>query len=221
MQINFDSYRASIRKENKYLREALGSEEGHPRYQWAFSNDLMMPMIVLDEQSHIIYDYHCACGVNITVHTDERCNWTVRRARWEMRNLAFGMKDVWVMTKWKAPEVEQAVWEEHYGSVPYPQGGYFVPVSAKQHCLYIPGGSEPFRETSEMVVQAIRKHFKKTAKEHARDIADNWDKLDAQKQIEWLDRIKNVALVHEGFPGKKENWSAGGIGESPALAKES
>jgi hypothetical protein len=215
MQINFNSYPLEVRRENKYLHQALGSEHNKPRYQWAFSDDLMMPMVLL-ENGKQIYDYHCACGVNVSVHSAD-CQFSVPRARWEMRNLAYNMKSVWVLVKWTPPEAEKEDWEAVFGSMPYPEGGYYIPVSAKNHCVFIPGGDMPYRETSEMFVAAVRKHAQKTPKQHIDDIRAAWDKTSESTKEEWRQKFKDAFPVHEGFPGKKENWSAGGVGESPVL----
>lgn len=217
MQINFDSYPAEVRKQNRYLREALGSEENHARYQWAWSGDLVMPMVLMDDESHVIYDYHCACGVNVSVHSAE-CTFSVPRARWEIRNLAFGIEQSWVFVRWQWPECQKDVWEAHYGSLPYPEGGYFIPVSDGVKCIWVK--DIPYRQTSELMVAAVREHQKKTAKQHAQAIRDRWDAGSVARRERLIEQFKEAFPVHEGFPGKKENWSQGGIGESPVLAKD-
>jgi len=46
----------SVKNQNTLLARELGSEEGHPRYQWVFSSHLMQPMVLLDENDQGIYD---------------------------------------------------------------------------------------------------------------------------------------------------------------------
>ena len=214
MYINFDNYAPEIRKENRYLRQALGSEEGHARYQWAWAADLMMPMVIMDDQNRVIYDYYCACGRNVSIH-EASCKFTAPAPKWAMRNLAFGLLNKWVFVKWSPPEADREDWHACYGSLPYPEGGYYVPVSAKQHCIAV--DEYPFRQSSERIVQEIRKHSRKTAKQHCQDIVDKWNRLDAERKRNLKMRFIDLFPVHEGFPGKKENWSAGGTGESPVL----
>lgn len=216
MQIRFESYPAEVRRENKYLWQALGSDQGRPRYQWAFSDDLNMPLPVMKEGGEVEYDFHCACGVNTSVHS-ANCNWSTPRMKWTLTNIAFGLNGVWVFVKWKAPEETREDWERIYGSYPYPEGGYYTPVGDLVRCIHIPGGDMPLHSTSEYVVQATREHLKKSAKEHTKAISDRWDRMDKEKRLEREYMFKNAAVPHEGFAGKKENWSAGGIGDSPVL----
>lgn len=217
MQINFNSYPREVQRENKYLRQALGVDQGNPRYQWAWAGDLNMPIVLLDENSKIIYDYHCACGINVSVHS-ATCAWTVPRARWEMRNIAFRMDNEWIFVKWSPPESSREDWESTFGSIPYPEGGYFKPVSNGEICIHI--SSIPYRQTTELIVSRVREHFKKSGREHAQDILNKWDKMDAERIARNTMRFKDAFPVHEGFPGKKENWSHGGVGDSPNLASK-
>lgn len=214
MHIPFDSYPRAVRKENKYLLEALGSEHGNARYSWAWSGDLMMPTIMMDEESKVLYDFHCACGINASVHA-ATCNFSVPRAKWEMRNLLATVRNQWVLVKWRAPEADREAWEETFGSVPYPDGGYYMPVSTKTECIHFP--QAPDRIMSQLIVSMVREHFSRTAKARTQDIKDNWDRMDKERFMRNVDRFKDAFPVHEGFPGKKENWSHGGVGESPVL----
>lgn len=218
MQILFESYPKEVRSENRYLLSALGSEYGHPRYQWAWAADLMMPMVLMDEKSQFIYDYHCACGINASVHS-ATCQFTLPRKRWEMRNIAFNMTNAWVFVTWRPPECTKDDWESEFGSVPYPEGGYFIPVSSRTNCVHIPGGAIPLRETSQACVASIRQHAKKSAKQHTQDIADGWAQEKKDRRANRIIEFKDAFPVHEGFAGKKENWSHGGTGESPVLNK--
>ncbi len=216
MQIPFDTYPTAVKSENKWLRRSLGVVCEHPRYQWAWSEDLLMPMVVLADFGAVEMDYHCVCGVNVSIHNSS-CNFTAPRPKWEMRKLTMAMKNKWVMTCWKRPEATQADWERLFGGTPYPAGGYYSPVGTATQCLAV--HSVPFRQTSEAIAKAIKEHFSKTSKQRNQDTRDNWDRMDAEKIALYKDMLTNAFPVHSGKPGQKEDWSAGGIGPSPVVKK--
>ena len=215
-------YPKAVRRENDLIRQELGSEHGHARYQWAWSGEMEMPMVVVDpETGELEYDYICGCGVNRNVH-DPSCNsLTVVQPKWEVRNVVPTLHNQWVFARWVAPEMSRDRWERVF-NIPYPEGGYLVPVGDLMQCLALRAGEIPSRDTTLTLIGAVREHFSVSARQRAIDTKNGWDRRHEAKREELLLKFKDIAPVHMGFPGEKNDWSAGGDPgvESPALRKE-
>jgi hypothetical protein len=209
------SYPLSVRRENELLARELGYEFGNQRYCWAWSEDLVMPMIMLTEENRIEYDYHCACGINVSAH-NAACEFSVPRAKWEMRKLAPRLQDQWVMCRWMKPECAQADWEHMFGSVPYPAGGYRVPIGDTGKTIALKPGQTPYRQTTELIIRHIKEHFTKTGKQRNEETRDNWKANEIKQEEEYRLRCIDAFPVHTGFPGDKEEWSQGGMPDVPS-----
>lgn len=211
----------SIRRENDYLRQELGVSSGHPRYQWKWGGELDMPMILVDDAGKIIYDYFCRCGKNVSVHAAE-CNWTTPRPQWEMRSLVPNRQDQWILCSWQAPEASRDDWEAAFAGQPYPSDGYLIPVGDAEKCVCVPPGQVPYRATTDLCIQSIREHFTKTGAQRSAETKEKWA-ANEEKELATLElRCKDAFPVHEGWPGDKNNWSAGGMPDvsSPNLKGE-
>lgn len=212
MNIPFQTYPRAVKSENRRLKEILGYREGYPWYQWAWSEDLWMPTIKVDELGQPIYDYHCACGVNVSVHS-ATCSFTAPKPAWEMIKLVNNMKDKWVLCVWVRPEFSPSEWEHFFGGSPYPENGYYFPVGTATQCIATIG--IPERATTDECARHIKEHFSVSAKERSRKTKENWKQKDIARRRVYEIMVRDAFPVHEGFPGAKENWSAGGIGPSP------
>lgn len=217
MYVPFNTYSKAVKKENLYLLHALGSIEGRAKYQWAWSEDLQLPMVGIDDEGHIVYDYHCICGVNRTVHSAV-CNFTTPHPKWALRPVLDTMRGRWVLVRWSPPEVPQDEWEACFGGIPYPEGGYFKPVGTATQCIAVFG--EPFHQTTQEVVAKIREHFSITEKQRNDETRQRWAEADRKKREEHIQRFTDAFPVHTGYAGKKEEWSGqAGLGESPTLLR--
>lgn len=212
----------SIRRENDYLRQELGSEHGQQRYRWAWSADLLMPMILVDDDGKIIYDYICGCGKNLAVHAADCTTFTLPKAQWEVRSLVPRLKDQWVLCRWQAPEASRDDWDSSFPGQPYPTSGYLIPVGDAEKCVCIPAGQIPYRATTDLCIQSLRDHFSKTGAQRNAETKEKWA-ADEEKELATLElRCKDAFPVHEGWPGEKHEWSHGGMPEvdSPNLKGE-
>lgn len=212
----------SVIRENDLLRKELGTQDGHPRYKWLHSSHLMMPMVIMDDWGNVEYDFHCRCGIGISVHSPD-CNWSQARPKWEMRRLVPDADDQYVLCRWLPPGFDRDEWESTFGGVPYPAAGYFSPVGDPQKCIKLAPGQVPLRPTTEMCIAAIKEHFSKTAQQRSKDQKDQWaqntEKLREEIRLKCVDAFP----VHEGFPGEKHGWSHGGdpATESPNARSKS
>lgn len=209
------SYPSAIRRENEYLARELGNEHGKPRYQWAWSEDLQMPMVMLDEESKTILDYHCFCGVNVAVHS-AACKFTVPRKRWQMRKLAPNKHDQWILCRWMPPEASRDDWESMFGTTPYPTEGHLVPVGDPEKCIALAPGQVPYRQSSELIVCHIKEHFTKTGAQRNKELEDHWIDREAKKKEDLRLQCIDAFPVHTGFPGDREEWSHGGMPDVPS-----
>lgn len=212
-------YPLSVRRENELLRRELGTDHGHARYQWAWSDNMLMPLAVIDvETGQPQYDYVCGCGVNRAVHDPTCKTLSVPRLKWEITNIVPTLDRQWVLARWVAPEMSKRNWERVF-SLPYPELGYMVPVGDAMQCLALHPGETPTRATTELMIRAVKEHFSKSARQRTRETRDAWDERDVRKRedlrLQCIDRFP----VHMGWPGEKNDWSAGGDPntDSPAL----
>ena len=77
-----------LTRENKLLLNELGSEHGHQRYKWCWSEDLMMPMRVPGE-----FDYRANPLTGVIE----------AKYRYEMRKTNPFLVNQWVLGRWQAP----------------------------------------------------------------------------------------------------------------------
>lgn len=213
-------YPLSVQRENDYLRRELGSEHGHQRYQWGWSEDIAMPMVTIDDEGQIQYDYHCGCGVNVTIHLASCQTLTIPKPKWDIQKLVPGLSNQWVMCRWLRPEMSRENWVATF-NVPYPETGYLIPVGDLVKCIALNGDQVPTRVTTELVIRHIKEHFSVSAKERERETKDWWDERDAAKREDYRAKIKDAAPVGMGWPGEKNDFSAGGDQtlESPTLRR--
>lgn len=203
----------SVSRENELLARELGYEYGHPRYKWVHSSSLTMPMVITDDTTGaVLYDYHCICGIGVSVHRVD-CKFTLPKPRWEMRNLVPESDDQWILCRWLPPGFDKEEWESTFGGVPYPASGYFFPVGDPQKCIKLPSGQVPFRPTTELCIAAIKEHFSKTARQRSAEQREKWDKNSEHFREETRLRCIDAFPVHEGYPGEKHGWSHGGLPE--------
>jgi hypothetical protein len=210
----------SVQRENRLLATELGYEEGHPRYQWVHSSRLERPMVMIDDASKIIFDYHCRCGINQSVHSAE-CKFSVPRPKWEMRNLVPDADDQYILCRWIKPEASRDDWESMFGGFPYPAAGDWFPVGDPEKCIKLPSGQVPMRGTTEACISAIKDHFSRSAAQRSKDQMEKWDHNTEHLREDLRLKCIDAFPVHEGFPGEKHGWSHGGDPntESPNLRK--
>jgi hypothetical protein len=69
------------------------------------------------------------------------------------------------------------------------------------------------------MIAAVRMHFSKTGTQRNREMLDVQEARSEAWRARLRQAIKDVAPVHSGYPGKKEDWSFGGDPnvESPNL----
>lgn len=212
----------AVREENEYLRGQLGMEHGYARYQWAWSSDLTMPMVMVDANGKPELDFFCGCGKNVNVHRGDCRTFSIPKTRWEVRNFCPEILEQWVLCRWQPPEASRDDWANMFPGHPYPASGYLIPVGDKEKVIRIPSGQVPFRATSEEVVRAVKSHEENRVQDYVRQVKEKQKAHEEKYADNLLMRIKDRFPVHEGFPGKKENWSHGGMPEapSPVLRKE-
>ncbi len=171
----------------------------------------MMPMILCDDEGKIVYDYVCGCGKNLSVHSATCTTFTLPKAQWEVRSLVPTLKDQWVLCRWQAPEASRDDWESSFPGQPYPTSGYLIPVGDAEKCVCIPYGQVPYRVTTNLCIESIRQHFKKTGKQYNKETKDRWADDDVAIREQYRLRCLDAFPVHEGFPGEKHEWSHGGM----------
>lgn len=81
----------SIARQNRILASELGSK---PLHAWKYSEDLVWPMQELDDAGQPVYDYRCACGVNVSVHAAS-CLLTVPTPRYIQRKVSLRLSNQW------------------------------------------------------------------------------------------------------------------------------
>lgn len=203
----------SVKRENEYLRQELGAEEGYPRYQWSWSEDLLMPMVMIDDEGKVEYDYFCRCGKNVSVHSAE-CSWTTPKPKWEHRKLCPNQSHQWVLTKWVKPEASRDDWEATFGGVPYPARGYQVPVGDYEKCVALKSGEVPLRATTQLVIMAIRDHWERL-KDLSNEKREEWNRRDREKWQAYYEAAKEAIPPH--FVGDAWKGYEKSFAESPSI----
>lgn len=211
-----------VKKQNELLRRELGtSPTGMGLYQWIFSEDpkLTVPMVLMtrDNPPRIIRDNHCICGVNVEIHFPG-CKLTIPRPRWVRRRILLHNRNQWIFCKW-VPPPSRKDWEESFGGdLPWPSEGNYLPVGDARKVISIVEGQEPFLQTTEMMIREIKELRSLSPQERK----VKWEREDEEREKEKLsqlmDKVGDAFTFNLSEPGKKTDFSFGGIGASPHLA---
>lgn len=204
-------YPLSVRRENDYLASTFGYRDAHPRFQWRWGEDLTAIAPVLDDAGKQVYDYHCACGINVMVHTDPRCNWSTPAPRAEKICIVPRYAQQWVMATW-APD-------------PYL---CYMPVGDPEKTLAIVPDQRPSHDDTLLIIAALIEHFSKSPVERISELKDRMAELEkvslfpdqmGTRQRELYERIRAEAPVGlKDEYGRTTQWHGqAGIGPSPMV----
>lgn len=211
----------SVSYQNEILRQELGEFEGYQLYKWIYSEELLLPMVILDNDGEPERDFKCVCGLNVRVH-QPGCYITIRVSRAELRKIAPDISHQWILCCWVPPEASEHDWECTFqGQFPYPSNGYYLPVSHNGVTLTLKGGAAPVMEVTRECIKYIKAHRERTSKQWEQDFLEDSAKAEARTDQIRNDRIRDrISVTHLGKPGEKSDWlPQGGIGESPTLKK--
>ena len=153
---------------NRLLGSELGTNRyGEPLYTWQFADSLMHPMQKLDPATgHPQYNYRCACGLNMQVHS-AACTLTVPEPIYVTRRLCPHLHNQWVACIWCDPGSPEE-WAKEFGSRwKYPERGYLCPTNA---CLE--PGTEPDAAATWELIGKVKTQRKKSLAEWARESED-------------------------------------------------
>lgn len=219
IQPNPEEWQAKrVLKLNRRLETELGSESGLGRYRWIWSEDdlLTSPMVLVDDDKNVRLDYVCGCGRNVWVHMPGCKTLTVPLPRCAVRKVAPDLINQWVLCRWVEPPPPHLwIFDE-----PYPRHGQYTPYSDGTKTIALAMNTPPTLELTVQII-ALQKERDTWTEQQVRDRQmAALARGEARRKENLYHRVRDLVPVHEGFPGKKENWSAGGIGNSPRLNLE-
>lgn len=213
-----------VEMQNRLLRRELGSIDGNPCFQWRHWTEMFVPAIIVNKDGTIRRHFHCACGVDKIVHEPNCRSLVIPVAEWELRPLISrmdpeGYAREWIMAIWQPARASRTSWEDLFGgAVPYPSSGWYVPMSDSRKVVAT--REVPYRSTTEAFIRLVRGD-RSTTSQQKEDVLLQQEEREKQSRLRELEcRYADAFTVHEGRPGEKANWSAGGVGESPLLRKE-
>lgn len=226
-----------LKRANLLLAQDLGSTHGSlPNFQWAFSephkyDDLPgcpLPRMWyfapdMDVDGNPIYDFHCRCGVNATIHLAE-CNFIAPQVRMVELRTCLQIHDAWILTRWIPPPTRDA-WQSVYGSqVNYLPEGRYIPMGFQNEKgfpirIRIPESNPPTVEHSKMVIAALRESNKALDREALAAERQRLDDRDwvrrhpdevppaGSKVSENAAKIRELLPTYLHVPGKKDGVS--------------
>jgi hypothetical protein len=160
-------------RENAILLAELGSEQGHQRYKWCFSENLYMPLRKGNE-----YDYRANEAGIIEAHYV-----------YEMRKICPQLTRQWVVCRWQAPMqvlenpltgapevryLDEDSFKRLYGKhIDYPRNGYYAPTNVELDPDIKPWDTNEQGESlTKHIIGLLRQQAHKTFADHMQDGAD-------------------------------------------------
>ncbi len=176
-------------RENDLLATELGYEQGKPRYQWRFSENLYMPM--RDKDGKYNYIANPATGI------------IEAQPVFVQRKMTPHLHRQWVMCKWLDPGPE-ATWREIFGSwVEYPLNGYYAPTNIELDEGISPWDTNEGKSVTYWFLAVARKDAAKTLE----DLKAEGDAIVARQEKrrdDQLDEIIGESLLPFGIvPGTR------------------
>jgi hypothetical protein len=221
-----------------------------PYLQWCFSepdryDHICPPLWFISWDSDLdgnpVYDYHCACGINRTVHTPDCQSFVIPKIRMTKVKSAPLLESCWVLCRWIPPPPESD-WMEIYHSLEnYPRQGRYIPVSTGGRVMTLPEANPPLPEASECVIRMFREwdERRKVFREEAesRQMLKDWTPprrsdgtpdLNLAKEAPANSKFANTAYALKSamtqfgqLPGKKSHVSWGGLDSAPTSTPSS
>jgi hypothetical protein len=134
----------------------LGTEQGFPRFQWRFSENLFLPMRHRDGG----YDYIA----------NRESGLIEAHPRMEYKKVAPYLSRQWVICRWLAPGPESQ-WRSLFGAwVEYPRNGYYAPTNIALDPDINPWDcTQDGMTVTQGVIGVAREQLEKTYREHYED----------------------------------------------------
>lgn len=183
-----------LERENRLLAAELGTEHGHQRFKWCFSENLFMPMRKAGE-----YDYRANEAGIIEAHY-----------AYEMRKMCPQLTRQWVVCRWQAPMqiyespitgkqeiryLDEQAFKRLYGQhIDYPRNGYYAPTNVELDPDIKPWDTnEQGDSITKHIIGLLREQARKTFADHMQDGEDIIAKREAAADHLLDEKIGDIA----------------------------
>jgi len=195
---------------NKILKTELGED---PLYCWLHTRSpkWRRPVEVWDQSAsppRPIYDYHCACGKNVSIHKPSCKSLSAAMPRYEMAHVFEALpnmrhyieQDAYLIGVRQFYSVES--WRLNYGSMPYSSHLYWhATIDGHGGPIITKPGRTPNESVTYAVIHMVREHRSYNFSQ----LADEWEAAEEKRHLDNRNEIRDTLNEFKGlrpFPGK-------------------